>query len=146
MPGAGISSGTTLRSTDSTERATSTAAWASSGCASTTSTASGSTSCAPTRRERIQAALSASGLWDGYAKTIRPGFQDMAQAVTYVASHDVEQAPRFVNHPEFVFPWWPWAAVEEHGAGTRGAPIRNTPGQSAMSTSLAPFQVRVFST
>lgn len=273
---------------------------------------------APSRRQRIQAALSGSGVWDGHAKTIRPGFHDMAQAVTYVVSHDVEQAARFVNlvmarilermgvarrgweeirdivdqrsgdggpgtatdaqrreareealdraagafallvtsvgipmllageefgdvhdadhaqwrvkmsdpvnfgrrdvpghaallarvkslvrlrrthpallrneidffyfhprldepagervfaycrtgglplgsrgqvvvlanpgpqdYPEFAFAWWPWAGVEEHGAGTHGAPIRPAPGVSAMTTSLAPFQVRVFST
>lgn len=51
----------------------------------------------PPRRERIRAALSGGGIWDGAGRTLRPGFQDMAQTVNYVTSHDVEQAPRFVN-------------------------------------------------
>jgi 1,4-alpha-glucan branching enzyme len=51
----------------------------------------------PSRTDRIRAALAGTGLWDGWARALRPGFEDLAQAVTYVTSHDVERAPRFVN-------------------------------------------------
>jgi hypothetical protein len=45
-----------------------------------------------------------------------------------------------------VFPWWGWGtALAEHGVGARGALLRGV-ARGGAATSLAPFQVRVFST
>jgi 1,4-alpha-glucan branching enzyme len=55
---------------------------------------------APGRRERIRAAIGGSAIWDDWDKQFKPGFGDLAQAVNYVTSHDVEQEheQRFMNH------------------------------------------------
>ncbi len=53
----------------------------------------------PSRRERIMAMISGRQSWDELSRTFRAGFQDMAQAVNYITSHDVEEAgqARFMN-------------------------------------------------
>jgi 1,4-alpha-glucan branching enzyme len=43
------------------------------------------------RRARLEAAISGSGVWDGMGSALRPGFTDLAQAVDYLTSHDVQQ-------------------------------------------------------
>ena len=43
------------------------------------------------RSERIRWTISGSAVWDDWNKTAQPGFYDMAQAVNYLTSHDVEK-------------------------------------------------------
>jgi 1,4-alpha-glucan branching enzyme len=45
---------------------------------------------APSRGDRIQALVSGCRTWDEYSKGFREGFTDLAQAVNYLTSHDVE--------------------------------------------------------
>ena len=54
----------------------------------------------PARRERIRAAISGQQTWDDLAKQFKTGFYDMAQAVNYLTSHDVEgeNEKRIMNH------------------------------------------------
>jgi 1,4-alpha-glucan branching enzyme len=53
----------------------------------------------PARRERIMAMITGRPMWDDYIGGYREGFDDMAQAVNYITSHDVEQQNerRFLN-------------------------------------------------
>ncbi len=45
----------------------------------------------PSRRERIKAMVAGWQTWDDMSKIFKPGFDDMAQAVSYITSHDVEK-------------------------------------------------------
>ncbi len=54
----------------------------------------------PSRRERIRAAISGERLWDDWDKSFKQGIRDMADAVNYITSHDVEEEgeERFMNY------------------------------------------------
>lgn len=54
----------------------------------------------PSRRQRIQAMIAGWNTWDDLSKSFNPGFQDMAQAINYIASHDVEKEneQRYFNY------------------------------------------------
>jgi 1,4-alpha-glucan branching enzyme len=54
----------------------------------------------PGRRERIIGLISGRSRWDEWSKRFDGGFRDMAQAVGYLTSHDVEKdgERRFMNH------------------------------------------------
>lgn len=45
----------------------------------------------PARRERVRWMVTEHALWDALSKEVKPGFYDMAQAVNYLTSHDVEK-------------------------------------------------------
>ena len=45
----------------------------------------------PSRRERIKAMIAGWQTWDEPSKEFKAGFSDMAQAVNYITSHDVEK-------------------------------------------------------
>jgi 1,4-alpha-glucan branching enzyme len=45
----------------------------------------------PSRSDRIRWAVSGGAVWDDLKKSGQPGFSDMAQAVNYLTSHDVEK-------------------------------------------------------
>src|SRR5215211_2927584 len=46
---------------------------------------------APARRERIRDLVSGAALWDDMSREFKGGFGDLAQAVNYLTSHDVEK-------------------------------------------------------
>lgn len=54
----------------------------------------------PGRRERIAALISGRQRWDDWSKRFERGFGDLAQAIIYITSHDVEKdgERRFMNH------------------------------------------------
>jgi 1,4-alpha-glucan branching enzyme len=54
----------------------------------------------PSRRERIAGLVSGRQRWDDWSKRFDGGFGDLAQAVGYLTSHDVEKdgERRFMNH------------------------------------------------
>jgi 1,4-alpha-glucan branching enzyme len=54
----------------------------------------------PSRRDRIRAAIAGSATWDGWGHQFKSGFGDLAQAVSYVTSHDVGKVDqeRFMNY------------------------------------------------
>ena len=54
----------------------------------------------PSRSERIQASIAGWSTWDDYRKQFSTGFEDMAQAINYITSHDVEaiHEQRFFNY------------------------------------------------
>jgi 1,4-alpha-glucan branching enzyme len=54
----------------------------------------------PSRRERIRAMIGGWALWDDWDRRLKGGFTDLAQAVNYITSHDVEQhgEQRFLNY------------------------------------------------
>ncbi|MBF0305385.1 MAG: alpha amylase C-terminal domain-containing protein [Alphaproteobacteria bacterium] len=54
----------------------------------------------PSRTERIVALVAGSRRWDDWSKRFDGGFADMAQSITYLTSHDVEQdgERRLMNH------------------------------------------------
>jgi hypothetical protein len=45
----------------------------------------------PARSQRVRAAIAGTGVWDGLSNTLQLGFSDLAQAVNYLTSHDVQQ-------------------------------------------------------
>jgi 1,4-alpha-glucan branching enzyme len=45
----------------------------------------------PARRDRVRWMVTGGALWDDWSKEVKPGFYDMAQAVNYLTSHDVEK-------------------------------------------------------
>jgi 1,4-alpha-glucan branching enzyme len=45
----------------------------------------------PSRRERIRSMVSGGALWDDLSREFKGGFGDLAQAVNYLTSHDVEK-------------------------------------------------------
>ena len=45
----------------------------------------------PSRRDRIEWMITEHRIWDDWNKQAQPGFYDIAQAVNYLTSHDVEQ-------------------------------------------------------
>jgi 1,4-alpha-glucan branching enzyme len=51
----------------------------------------------PSRSERLQHLVSKDGQWNDWNHSFDPGYADMACAVDYVTSHDVQQAPRLMN-------------------------------------------------
>ncbi len=53
----------------------------------------------PSRRDRVRALVTGRAMWDEYGRQMRRGFGDLAQAVNYVTSHDVEKPgeQRFLN-------------------------------------------------
>ena len=53
----------------------------------------------PSRTERVRWLVSGTGMWDDYTRSSKRGFGDLAQAVNYVTSHDVEKAgeQRYMN-------------------------------------------------
>jgi len=53
----------------------------------------------PSRRRRIEAMVRGVALWDDLGRAFRDGFSDLAQAVNYITSHDVENEgeQRFMN-------------------------------------------------
>lgn len=53
----------------------------------------------PPRRERIQAMLTGRPMWDELSREFRDGFDDMAECINYLTSHDVEghNERRFLN-------------------------------------------------
>lgn len=69
----------------------------------------------PPRRERIAALVSGRQRWDDWSKRFDGGFGDLAQAIVYVTSHDVEKdgERRFMNH---VFS--SLLRYHQHGEGT----------------------------
>ncbi|MGZ8230347.1 MAG: alpha-amylase family glycosyl hydrolase [Burkholderiales bacterium] len=54
----------------------------------------------PSRRQRIEALISGSRMWDDWDHRLKDGFGDMGQAVNYLTSHDVQEEgnQRFVNY------------------------------------------------
>ena len=54
----------------------------------------------PSRSERIRALLSGSQVWDGLVNggSLREGYADLAQAINYFTSHDVQDQPRMMNY------------------------------------------------
>lgn len=54
----------------------------------------------PSRRERIRAMVEGSRTWDDWDHRFKEGFTDLAQAVNYVTSHDVQEQgeQRFMNY------------------------------------------------
>ncbi len=54
----------------------------------------------PRRRDRICWTISGRQTWDDYSHQVKDGFYDMAQAVNYLTSHDVEKdaEKRIMNH------------------------------------------------
>jgi 1,4-alpha-glucan branching enzyme len=44
----------------------------------------------PSRRDRVRWCITGWQTWDDYGHSVQPGFRDMAQAVNYLTSHDVE--------------------------------------------------------
>jgi glycosidase len=51
----------------------------------------------PSRTLRVQHFLSKDGTWNGWTQSFDPGYADMACAVNYVTSHDVQGNPRMMN-------------------------------------------------
>jgi 1,4-alpha-glucan branching enzyme len=49
------------------------------------------------RTLRVQHCLSKDGTWNGLSQSFDPGYADMACAINYVTSHDVQGAPRMMN-------------------------------------------------
>jgi 1,4-alpha-glucan branching enzyme len=49
------------------------------------------------RTQRVQHFISKDGTWDGYLQGFGPGYADLACAVNYATSHDVQGAPRMMN-------------------------------------------------
>lgn len=45
----------------------------------------------PSRRDRIQWAITGGAIWDDWNRSVNPGFADLSQAVNYLTSHDVEK-------------------------------------------------------
>ena len=66
----------------------------------------------PPRRDRVRWMISGAATWDSLSREVKPGFYDMAQAVNYLTSHDVEKEneKRIMNH---VF----GPLLREHGFG-----------------------------
>jgi 1,4-alpha-glucan branching enzyme len=48
------------------------------------------------------------------------------------------------TYSDFVFPYWPWGSIPEVAIPLSGTPAQFPVGQTHMSLSLGPFQVRVF--
>ncbi len=53
----------------------------------------------PSRTERVRWLIAGTGMWDEFSHSPKRGFTDLAQAVNYVTSHDVEKdgEQRFLN-------------------------------------------------
>ena len=51
----------------------------------------------PSRTQRVQHFLSKDGPWNGWTQSFDQGYTDMACAVNYATSHDVQGAPRMMN-------------------------------------------------
>jgi len=52
----------------------------------------------PSRSDRIRAFLSGSQMWDGWGGgSMKEGYGDLAQAVNYFTSHDVQDQPQMLN-------------------------------------------------
>lgn len=49
------------------------------------------------RTERVEHFISKDGPWNGLSQSFDAGYADMANAVDYITSHDVAQAPRLMN-------------------------------------------------
>jgi 1,4-alpha-glucan branching enzyme len=54
----------------------------------------------PSRRERVQALIAGWQTWDDFSKSFKGGFDDMAQSINYITSHDVEKEneQRYFNY------------------------------------------------
>ena len=51
----------------------------------------------PSRTQRVEHFLSQAGPWNGWTQSFDQGYADMACAVNYATSHDVQGAPRMMN-------------------------------------------------
>ena len=51
----------------------------------------------PSRTQRVSHFLTTEGTWNGWNNSFDPGYADLACAVNYATSHDVQAAPRMMN-------------------------------------------------